>query len=126
MAYITEKIKFSIKAKKERHMKKTLLTTLFAMGVFSAGVPLEANTNAVTEKEKAKVIKDTDGSTVEINADGSKLIKKAEGTTVNVKADGGKVIHAPDGTTIEIQADGKKIIKNADGSEIEVHPSLKK
>lgn len=55
-------------------------------------------------------IQDENGTTVQIEKDGSKTIKKADGTIVQVKPDGSKLIKTPEGTTIQIDANGKKQI----------------
>lgn len=68
-------------------------------------------------------LKDDEGNSVEIKADGSKVIKKTDGTLVEVRPDGSKhIIDAKDATSIEVKVDGTKIIQKKDGTIIEVKP----
>lgn len=73
------------------------------------------------EADGTKTIKTKD-SLIQVKPDGTEIIKNADGTTIQRNPDGSKSIVKPDGTSIQIQADGTKVIKKANGKQIEVKP----
>ncbi len=52
---------------------------------------------------QGETIKEKDGTTIQVNPDGSKKIQKPDGTLIEVHADGTKSIRTPNGTTIEVK-----------------------
>lgn len=74
------------------------------------------------ESDGTKIIKTPDNTSIEVKPDGTKLIKNADGSLIEKKVDGTKIIKKPDGTVIQVKPDGAKTIKNADGSTVEVKP----
>jgi len=106
--------------KNKQQLLKSLLSTFLMFLTFSG-----LQTNLIAGDTSTKTFQDEEGSSVQIDADGSKTIRKADGTTVQVKADGSKFIRNADGTTVQIDANGTKTIKKADGSSIQVKPAAK-
>lgn len=73
-------------------------------------------------KPDGMMLRDAEGSTIQMLPNGTKVIQKTDGTLIQIKPDGSKLIQSADGSSIQIQSDGTKIIKKADGTTIEVKP----
>ncbi len=68
---------------------------------------LEANLMAAdTQKGSSTMMEE--GTSVQIEADGTKTIKKSDGTLIQIKPDGSKLIKEADGTSVQIKPDGTK------------------
>jgi hypothetical protein len=106
------------------------LLSLSLIGTLSFGQLLQAveetpgavETPTTTNSNGAQVIKNPDGSLIEIDQYGNKTIKSPDNTTVQIKADGTKYIQNSDGSSIEKRPDGTRIIKKPNGLSVHVRP----
>lgn len=73
-------------------------------------------------QDGTKVIKTKNNTTIEIKPDGTKIIKKPGGVMIQKNPDGSKLITKPDGSSVQINSDGSKLIRKADGTIKEVKP----
>jgi hypothetical protein len=82
---------------------KKLAKLLFSVSCigFMTCVPFGVGAAEVTPSVVS--VHESDGTSVQVQPDGSKLIVKPDGTKVEVKADGSKTITKPDGTKIEVK-----------------------
>lgn len=100
---------------------KQYLWKFLALTSLMAILGIQGNLKAdAPQAPSATVQTRPDGTTIQIESDGTKIIKKPDGTTVQIKSDGSKLIQRPDGTSIQIESNGTKIIKKPDGTSIEI------
>jgi hypothetical protein len=111
----------------KKHLSKYLLSiplmSFLTLGGFLQGnLMADDKMDADSSSANSKFFQDEEGSSVQVEADGTKIIKRNDGTIVQVKPDGTKFIRSADGSTIQVGPDGTKIITKPDGSTIQIKP----
>lgn len=81
--------------------------------------PLKEESTTTTEPDGTKIIKRSDGTSLQIKPDNTKIIQESDGSVIQIEPNGTKIIKRSDGTIFQINPDGTKSIKKADGTKME-------
>jgi FlaG/FlaF family flagellin (archaellin) len=90
------------------------LAALLTVTIFGSATALCAPPDEGT----ARLVTNSDGSSVETRKDGTEIIRNKNGSSVTTKPDGTKIIDNGDGSSVERRSDGTEIIRNTNGSSV--------
>lgn len=101
----------------------SLSQSLFATGATNATI---FKTEIAPEKgvtlyptTPTQTVKNPDGSSIQITADGTRIITHEDGSSITKKPDGTELVKNVDGSTILTRPDGTKIVVYKDGHSME-------